>query len=126
MEHWSGQFDMAEVTRTLLGAFFASLAVVLAIDSTQARVINTFGPWSLTLLILMVSKDIRTRVRSKIPLFTGEKSSITYHCFRVFDVNHTHALGFLRREKTKLNLLYGAQRRLGEGKENVRHRGGCG
>jgi hypothetical protein len=38
-------------------------------------------------------------------------------------VDHTHALDLLRGEETKLNLLNGAQRRLGVWKENVRHDG---
>lgn len=34
---------------------------------------------------------------------------------------HTHALDLFRREKTKLDLLDGAQRRLGVREEDVRH-----
>ena len=39
-------------------------------------------------------------------------------------MNHAHAFDLFRREETELNLLNGAQRRLGVGKVNVRHRGG--
>lgn len=38
-------------------------------------------------------------------------------------MDHTHALDLLGGEETKLNLLNGAQRRLGVWKENVRHDG---
>lgn len=43
---------MAKMSRTFLWTFLASLTVVLAIDSSKARVINTFCPGSLTLFIL--------------------------------------------------------------------------
>lgn len=46
---------MTEVSWTLFRALFASLAVVLAINRTQARVIHTFGPRALPLFILFVS-----------------------------------------------------------------------
>lgn len=38
-------------------------------------------------------------------------------------MDHAHPLDLLRREKTELNLLDGAQRRLGVGEVNVRHVG---
>lgn len=41
-------------------------------------------------------------------------------------MNHTHALDLLRRKKTELDLLDGAQGRLGEGEEDVRHVGDGG
>lgn len=41
-------------------------------------------------------------------------------------MNHTHALDLLGRKKAELDLLDGAQRRLGEGKEDVRHVGDGG
>lgn len=47
----------------------------------------------------------------------------TNHCLWVLDVDHTHALDLLGSEETKLNLLNGAQRRLGVWEENVRHIG---
>jgi len=56
MKYWSSQFDMAKMPRTFLWTFFASLTVVLAIDSSKARVINTFCPGSLALFILRENK----------------------------------------------------------------------
>lgn len=40
-------------------------------------------------------------------------------------MNHTHALDLFGGKKTKLNLLDGAQWRLGVREVNVRHDGGC-
>lgn len=49
------------------------------------------------------------------------KSVLTHQCFRILDVDHTHALDLLRGEKTELDLLNCAQGRLGVWEENIRH-----
>jgi hypothetical protein len=49
----------------------------------------------------------------------------TYHRLRIFHMNYTHALNLLGGEETKLDLLDGAQRRLGVREVNIRHGGGC-
>lgn len=48
----------------------------------------------------------------------------TYHRLRIFNMDYTHALDLFGGEETKLNLLDGAQRRLGIREVNVRHGGG--
>lgn len=53
-----------------------------------------------------------------------QKKKVANHCFRVFDMDHTHPFDLLRREKTKLDFLDRAQRRLGVWEVNVRHDGG--
>lgn len=52
MEDRSCKLDVTKVTGAFLGAFFASLAVVLAVDCSEAWVVNTFRTRALTLVIL--------------------------------------------------------------------------
>ena len=52
MENRGCQLNVPKVTRTLLLAFLASLAVPLAINRTQTRIIQTLCPRSLPLVVL--------------------------------------------------------------------------
>lgn len=54
MEDWRREFDVTEMSRTFLGSLFASLTIILAVDCTEARVIDTLSPWPLTLIVLSI------------------------------------------------------------------------
>jgi len=94
MENRFGQLDMAKMTgafRHVLGACFA---LVLAVNGTEERVIET----------------AITRFRSSL-----------VHGLGVNDVAHTHGLDLLRRQESELNLLDNPEGRMGMRKVQVRH-----
>ena len=66
VEDWGRQFDVTEVSRTLLGSLFAGLTVELAVDSAQSGVIHTLGPRPLTLLILYQVRNVRKLSRKRL------------------------------------------------------------
>lgn len=107
----SCELDVAKVSRTFLLALLTSLAIPLSIDGSQARVIQTFCPRSRPLLILQSSASIHPYKQTKNP----------YHRLWVFHMAHTQAFDFLGGEETELDLLDGAQRRLGVREVNVGH-----
>jgi hypothetical protein len=96
MEHRRRELNVTEMSRALFWTLFASLAVVLTVNGTQTRVIDTLGPRPLALVI---------------------------QCLGVFDVDHTHALDLFGGKETELNFLDGAQRRLRVREKHVRHDG---
>lgn len=118
VENRGCQLDVPKVTRTLLLAFLASLAVPLAINRTQTRIIKTLCSRSLPLVVLF-----SVSANSQHPDIKKKKTRKTNHCFWVFDMDDTHPFDLLRREETKLDLLNRAQRRLRVWEENVRHDG---
>lgn len=112
---------MTKVSRALFRSLLACLAVVLTVDGTQAWVIHTLCPRALALFILCLGKvSTQSHCDFEVPGIWERRGA--YQCLGVFHMDHTHALNFLGGEKTKLNLLDGAQWRLGEREENVRHR----
>lgn len=124
MKHGRCELNVSEVSGALFWALFTSLAVVLAIYRTQARVIHTFGSRALPLFILCIS-DVKHLLQYKIVRGVSLRGSeLPYHCLWVFNVHDTHPLYILGRKEAKLNLFHRAQRRLREGEKDVRH--GCG
>lgn len=55
MEHGRRELNVTKMSRAFLRTLFASLTVVLAVNCTQARVIDTLSPRPLTLVILLVT-----------------------------------------------------------------------
>ena len=56
---------------------------------------------------------------------TDRQGEGTHHRLRVFHMYNTHPFEFLRSEETELDLLDGAQRRLGIREKDIRHGDGC-
>jgi hypothetical protein len=52
VEHWASKLNVTKVPGAFFRSLFASLAVVLTVDCTESRVIDTLCPRPLTLIIL--------------------------------------------------------------------------
>ena len=92
------QLDVAKVTRTLGHILIAGSTLELAIDGTQARVVQS----SVSRLQLAL-----------------------VHRLRVQDVSDAHILDLLRRQESKLDLLDCAQRRIAVREVEVGHDDDC-
>lgn len=55
MEHGRRELNVTKMSRAFLWTLFASLTVVLTINCTEARVVDTLSPRPLTLIVLLVT-----------------------------------------------------------------------
>lgn len=94
MVYGHSEFDVPEVTRTLVHALFACCAAVSAVDGAQLGIVQTLLPRALALLV---------------------------HRFGILDVANAHVLDLLGREEAELDLLHRLERRLGVREGKVRH-----
>ena len=90
MIDWLRQLDMAKVPRTFRHVLIAGRALELTVDGSESRVVES----------------VLSRLHFAI-----------IHGLRVEDMADTHILDLFRGKKTKLDLLDGAQRRIGMRKD---------
>lgn len=94
MEDRCGELNVAKMARAFRHVLSARLALELAIDRAESRVVEA--------------------ELARLRLFC-------VHCLRVLDVSHAHALDFVGRQETELDLLDRLDGRTRVRKVEVRH-----